>query len=269
MTGLLAEINQEWEYDIAVDTSAVSCIGVSLDGTCMLMCSDGWRLAMVGSISLYAADGERLHTIYVAQPPEHGKEEFYKIFKKEIERILDQYPGCSHVGIADGASDNWTFLQAFVSYQIIDYFHASEYISKVAGAAFKRKFQARDWMTASCHTLKYEPGGAKKILKEMQGMIKKKITDKKKEIITQSITYFTNHLHQMDYPTYMQKNMPIGSGVIEAACKVVIKQRMCNSGMKWTDASARSVLFLRTLNETDGRWTQFWEKINRNGINIK
>jgi hypothetical protein len=73
----------------------------------------------------------------------------------------------------------------------------------------------------------------------------------------------------MDYPTYMQKNMPIGSGVIEAACKVIIKQRMCNSGMKWTDASARSVLFLRTLNETDGRWTQFWEKINRNGINIK
>jgi hypothetical protein len=269
MTGLLAEINQGWEYDIAVDTSAVSCIGVSLDGTCMLMCSDGWRLAMVGSISLYAADGERLHTIYVAQPPEHGKEEYYKIFKKEIERVLEQYPGCSHVGIADGAPDNWVFLQPFVSYQIVDYFHASEYISKVAGAAFKRKFQAREWITTSCHTLKYEPGGAKKILKEMQGMIKKKITDKKKEIITQSITYFTNHLHQMDYPTYMQKNMPIGSGVIEAACKVIIKQRMCNSGMKWTDASARSVLFLRTLNETDGRWTQFWEKINRNGVNIK
>jgi hypothetical protein len=51
--------------------------------------------------------------------------------------------------------------------------------------------------------------------------------------------------------------------------QVIIKQSMCNSGMKWTDAGAGSVLFLRTLNETDGRWTQFWGKTNRNGINIK
>jgi hypothetical protein len=268
-TGLLAELNQGWEYDIAVDASEVSCIAVSLDGTCMLMSNDGWRLAMVGSISLYGAEGERLHTIYVAQPPEHRKEEFYRIFKKEIERVLGQYPGCARVGIADGAPDNWTFLQSFVSYQIIDFFHACEYISKVADAVFKRKFQAREWMTASCHTLKYEPEGAKKILKEMQAMTKKKITDRKKEIITQAITCFSNHLHQMDYPAYTQKNMPTGSGVIEAACKVIIKQRMCNSGMKWTNAGARSVLFLRTLNETDGRWTQFWGKINRYGINIK
>jgi hypothetical protein len=43
-----------------------------------------------------------------------------------------------------------------------------------------------------------------------------------------------NHLHQMNYAEYTSKNMPIGSGVIEAACKVIIKQRMCNSGMKWT-----------------------------------
>jgi hypothetical protein len=49
--------------------------------------------------------------------------------------------------------------------------------------------------------------------------------------ITQAITWFTNHLHQMAYPTFTQKKMPTGSGVTEAACKVIIKQRMCNSGM--------------------------------------
>ena len=51
--------------------------------------------------------------------------------------------------------------------------------------------------------------------------------------------------------------MPIGSGVIEAACKVIIKQRMCNSGMKWTDAGAKTVLLLRCFNETDGKWQQY------------
>jgi hypothetical protein len=40
----------------------------------------------------------------------------------------------------------------------------------------------------------------------------------------------------MNYAEYLSKNIPIGSGVIEAAaCKIIIKQRMCNSGMRWTD----------------------------------
>jgi hypothetical protein len=67
--GLPAEINRGWEYDIAADVSEVSCIAISLDGTCMLMCNGGWRIAVAGSISLYGTEGERLHTIYVAQSP--------------------------------------------------------------------------------------------------------------------------------------------------------------------------------------------------------
>ena len=56
--------------------------------------------------------------------------------------------------------------------------------------------------------------------------------------------------------------MPIGSGVIEAACKVIIKQRLCQSGMKWTDTGAKTVLALRCLNESDSMWKQFWDKIS-------
>jgi hypothetical protein len=44
---------------------------------------------------------------------------------------------------------------------------------------------------------------------------------------------------------------------------------MCNSGMKWTDTGAKTVLLLRCFNETDGKWKQFWEKVMRYGINIK
>jgi hypothetical protein len=73
----------------------------------------------------------------------------------------------------------------------------------------------------------------------------------------------------MNYAKYLSKNMPTGSGVIEAACKVIIKQRMCNSGMKWTDSGAKTVLLLRCFNETDGKWGQFWNKVMRYGANIK
>jgi hypothetical protein len=78
----------------------------------------------------------------------------------------------------------------------------------------------------------------------MKNLMKKKIKEEKKEEISKAITYFTNHLEQMNYPLYLLQNIPIGSGVIEAACKVIIKQRMCNSGMRWTDEGAKNILVL-------------------------
>ena len=264
--GELAYSKRAWEYSPDVEKEEVSSIGISLDGTCMLMRDDGWRQAMVGSISYYDENGERLHTSYIANSPEYGKETFYKNFQKEIVRVQKKFQGKTFVGVADGATDNWTFLEPYVECQVLDFFHAGEYLSKASKAAFKRKSDGKEWLTAACHRLKHEEEGAKKVLKEMQGFLKKKITEEKKKEITQCITYFTNHIHQMKYPEYLAKKIPIGSGVIEAACKVIIKQRMCNSGMRWSDSGAKSILILRCFNETDGKWKQFWDKINKLGI---
>jgi hypothetical protein len=254
-----------WKYTTGIDSLDVSSIGVSLDGTCMLLSDDGWRQAMVGSISLYDKDGERLHTTYLAHAPEYGKETFYREFTREIETIKKSYKGKTCIGVADGAVDNWKFLQPVVDVQILDFFHASEYLAKVSNAAFKRKYEGKEWLQQSCHTLKHEADGAKILLKEIKSLLKKKISSEKKEEINKAITYFTNHLEQMNYASYLSQNLPIGSGVIEAACKVIIKQRMCNSGMRWTDDGAKNILVLRCFNETDGKWEQFWNKITRRG----
>ena len=79
-------------------------------------------------------------------------------------------------------------------------------------------------------------------------------------------TYLSNHRHQMDYPGFLSENLPIGSGVTEAACKTLVKQRLCASGMRWKDKGARVVLSLRALTNTAGRWTQFWQKIDQFGV---
>jgi hypothetical protein len=54
--------------------------------------------------------------------------------------------------------------------------------------------------------------------------------------------------------------------VTEAACKTVVKQRLCGSGMKWKQSGAAAVLRLRSLILTEGRWEQFWNKIDRFGF---
>jgi len=80
---------------------------------------------MVGSISLYNHEGERLHTSYLAQSPEYGKETFYRDLKQEIEATMKAYPGKKCIGIADGAADNWKFLESFADVEVLDFYHIS------------------------------------------------------------------------------------------------------------------------------------------------
>ena len=118
----------------------------------------------------------------------------------------------------------------------------------------------------SCHKLKHEENGAKELLSEFIGYRTKRLNQQKKEKLETSITYFTNQLSKMNYSEYSRKNYPIGSGVTESACKVIVKQRLCNSGMKWKQRGAEAVLCLRSLNHSSDRWGQIWGKISRYGI---
>jgi hypothetical protein len=77
--------------------------------------------------------------------------------------------------------------------------------------------------------------------------------------------YFANHLHQMDYKRYQDMGWPIGSGVTEAACKTLVKQRLCRSGMRWKEDGAQMILSLRALLLTPTRWDQFWPKLEQYG----
>ena len=90
------------------------------------------------------------------------------------------------------------------------------------------------------------------------------------EEVQRAITYFANQsgAGRMDYPSRVQANEPIGSGVTEAACKVLVKQRLCGSGMRWKDAGAAAVLSVRCLTYTTGRWSQFWARIDQYGFPV-
>jgi hypothetical protein len=266
VSAIIKEKEDKWQYHVPVSPELVTTIGISLDGTCMLMVKDGYRSAMVGTITLYDQQGERLFTHYTAAAPEYGKSTFLQEFEKEISLIKIKYLNAIYVGIADGAKDNWLFLEQHTQFQILDFYHATEYLSDVSDNGFKQKEKGTEWFKKSRHNLKHEKGSAKSLLKELKEFRALKIAEPKMKKIEAAITYFENHLHQMNYPEYSKKYFPIGSGIVEAACKVIIKQRLCNSGMKWKQTGAQTVLCLRCFNYTDDKWNQFWNKINKYGI---
>lgn len=245
--------------------SKITTVGIGLDGTCMLMCEDGWREAMVGTISLYDIEGERQHTIYLGATPEYGKQRFLERLEREIHQTKARYPSATYVGIADGAESNWKFLNQHTEEQILDFYHASGYLGIVAEVLYPKQLGAqKEWLKESCHQLKHELGAAQKLYDQMLQLIVEE--ENIREKLQPSITYFRNHLSQMQYSQFRQKNYPIGSGVTEAACKTLIKQRLCCSGMRWKEKGASVILSLRALVLTSTRWEQFWDKLNQYGF---
>lgn len=266
---IAAAKEQSWTYDTPKLDQAISCVACSLDGAMLLTVNDGWRETMVGAISLYDCEGERQHTIYFGAAPQYGKEEFLARYEQELEGIKRLYPDALYLGIADGAVNNWSFLKKHTGQQMLDFYHATEYLAKVAHAAYPQKTgkpERQQWLSDRRHELKHDPGAARSILKEMQGFSRrKKLKDTVKTDLSEAISYFKNHLHMMDYASNVEKRLPIGSGVVEAACKTLVKQRFCCSGMRWKEAGIKTVLSLRSLVQTEGRWEQFWNKIERFG----
>jgi len=268
--GSIAMAKEEsWNYITAVQTKAVSSVSIGLDGTCMYLRPDGYRIAMVGTVALYDQEGERLHTIYVAAPPEYGKADFMLRLEREIKETKKNYPKALYIGVADGAEDNWTFLNRHTTIQVTDFWHVTEYLASASEVIFpkRKELERQAWLESRCHKLKHRQGAAARILTELEGFDQEKLSVEKKEKLNKTLTYFRNQKPRMKYAAQVKENLPIGSGVTEAACKTIIKQRLCKSGMKWKERGASIVLSLRCLDRSN-RWEQFWGKLNQYGTSF-
>jgi hypothetical protein len=262
---------EDWSYTLPKFDEPPATGAISLDGTCLLMAEDGWRETMVGTLSFYDRDGERQHTIYLAATPEYGKAKFLGHLEAEIDRAKAKCPGAHYVGIADGAKGNWEFLQQHTDVQVTDYWHAAEYLGKAAVVLYRGQPRTREaWLEEACHRLKHDRDGAEWVLKRLRTLARERPWAKGNEDVQGAITYFANQSSagRMDYSSRVAANEPIGSGVTEAACKVIVKQRLCGSGMKWTEDGAAVVLSLRALSYTPERWSQFWSKMDRWGFPV-
>lgn len=267
----IAQLKEEsWEYVIPEMKAEIKTVVASLDGAHLLMHEHGYRESMVGTISLYNYEGERQHTIYIGASPEYGKAVFLQRLEDEINRTKKKYPAALWIGLADGAKDNWSFLEKHTEKHLIDFYHATEYIKLASDVIYgdgNEKGRRKIWLDDQCHQLKHEKNAVENILIKLQQEAEKRTNLKKeeREKLKASITYFTNNKHRMNYWEHVENNLPIGSGVTEAACKTLVKYRLCASGMRWKDRGIKTVMSLRSLVLTKDRWKQFWEKILRYG----
>lgn len=145
------------------------------------------------------------------------------------------------VVVADGAHWIWNLVEEHFpeATQIVDWYHASQYVWAVAHAVYGEGTPlARRW--------------AKRRLADLwAGRVDKVLTaclahQQRSQAVEEAITYYTNHQHRMRYAEYRARGLQIGSGSIESGCKQVIAARLKQAGMRWSLAGARAVAAVRT-----------------------
>lgn len=150
-------------------------------------------------------------------------------------------------------------LQDRLKATILDITHASEYLWKVGTALYGEKGPARVlWVEEKLYALLegkvgYLIGG----LRQRGTKNQQRLTASQQKVLEKAITYFDNHRHMMHYHTYLKKGYPISTGVVEGTCGSLVKDRMEQSGMRWSVAGAQAVLNQRAVVK-NGDWDDFW-----------
>ena len=208
----------------------------------------GFREVGCGTVTYYDCDGQRVGTLRVGRMPEANKATLKQMLSAEVEAALAQRPDLRLAKLADGAHDNWSYLdelapQAENSEQLVDFFHAAAQLrDAVDGAYGENNARGRARYEKHLHVLRHDHGGVERVIRALRHLRDKYPRRKR---IRQVLGYFRRNRHRMDYAGAAARGLPIGSGVVEAACKTLVTERMKRSGMRWREAGGQAILTLR------------------------
>lgn len=219
---------------------------------------NGYREVGCGTLSFYDAQGERLETRRLGRMPEAKKATLKTQLTAEIEAALAQNPGLKLVKLADGAKDNWRYLSGKTlpdGVELIDFYHAAEHLKRAFDAAYgENSPKAATQFATYRHRLRDEAEGVEHVIRALAYQCDKRPRNKKLKV---ELNYFRSGRRRMRYAEHAANHLPIGSGVVEAACKTLATQRMKRSGMRWGLEGGQAILTLRALIQSD-RFGRAW-----------
>jgi hypothetical protein len=165
------------------------------------------------------------------QPPEQFSDLFWA---SACHRKADLYEEV--VFVCDGAVWIWKLIEKHFPHavQIVDWYHASEYLPPIAEAVFGcGTAQYQNWLE-NARTLLWE-GRIADLILACQQFSSLALA---KQALHQAISYFTNNQKRMDYARFRQKGYFIGSGTVESGGKQISGLRLKRSGARWTEQGA-------------------------------
>jgi hypothetical protein len=237
------------EYDGILSPQIQPLEGVT--GRESLKAPTEWKECNVIAIEKYDAQGACLARWVGAQ---YGERALFDPYVRQAGLKMGQLKAKEVAVLADGALTNWEIAATNFAggTEILDFYHAAEHLGE-----FCRLFP--DEPEGKRHFARWRnallEGQVLQVLAEMRHHRDCSVSDRDKA--QGEINYFHTNRDRMRYDEYRKKGYPIGSGLVEGQCKLVVGRRFKGNGMRWKKADNEAVLEVRlaVFNDTlDGHF---------------
>ncbi len=162
--------------------------------------------------------------------------------------------------LSDGGRGYWgVYHKYFAGYAtgILDFYHAAQNLWKGARAGFDgRTSRAKQWFAKNRRRLR--KGKVNEVLNDIEAALALEgLPTSAHQTLTNLYLYLDTHREHIDYAQFEQLGLPLGSGMVESACKWLIQQRFKGVGMRWSEDGFNHLLHLR-LAWVNGRYDQLF-----------
>jgi hypothetical protein len=255
-------------------------LSVGRDGIFVPLRHGVWQEGATATVSVLDRSAKRLGTVYLGHMPESGQGTLTTQLNALLRDILTQidsqslrlvyvsdegyHPSGYYHRVLKTMADPRRPWRPLTWRRIVDFYHACHYVQQLAEAIFGAGSAAQAWAKQMRHVLKTQVGGVSRVLKSASGLRRGRGLHGTAKAYNQAYGYLKKRSPWMQYQAYRLQKLPIGSGITEAACKVVFTQRFKRSGMSWTIEGGQVILDLRVI------WLSgVWDEVHRHSLASK
>jgi hypothetical protein len=222
-----------------------------------------FKEACTATVSVLNRRGRRIGTIYLGQMPQARQTALSDDLTRLLQDVLARWEGVLPrlAYVTDCGSHPTAYFEDILSKMcnprrpkellewewIVDYYHACQYITQLAEAIFGPGRAAFAWSAKQRRILKERTGGIYRVLRSASALRTIRGLIGSETNYDKAYRYLRSRASKMDYRTYRHFRLPIGSGITEAACKIVFTQRFKLSGMQWKLEGGADILSLRII----------------------
>jgi hypothetical protein len=169
------------------------------------------------------------------------------------------------IGLVDGNKDQLAHFRAQAAARgiagmpvLIDFIHVTEYLWDAAWSFFPKDSPAAgSWVRRHERAILDGHAGSVADAISDQARTTPGLSASKHKNALRTVRYLEKNLPFMDYPRFLAAGWPISTGVIEGACRYLIKDRMDITGARWSTDGAEAILQLRVIT-ANGDWDAYW-----------
>jgi hypothetical protein len=249
-------------------------LSVGRDGIFVPLRHGVWQEGGTATVSVLDRRGKRVGTVYLGQMPESGQGTLTDQLSGLLTAILTQVDSQSLrlVYVTDEGHHPSTYYHRVLKkmvdprrpwrvlewIRIVDFYHAGQYVQQLADAIFGAGDVAQSWAKEMRHVLKTKADGVTRLLKSASALRRSRGLCGQAKLYEKAYRYIKKRTQWMRYHLYKRQGLPLGSGITEAACKIVFTQRLKRSGMSWTIEGGQVILDLRVI-----KLSRVWGKVHQ------